>query len=207
MPQECERDHSEMRRDVSEQRIQLVGLSKDLEIVKNLISAMTIVLQDNLVTISAHDKNSTDWRGQFMSTADSVMNHIEAIERAIQQGNGYHEDFDDIMDRLKKSFDAQEKNGKLLRAVLGLENYPNPLPINRDIKEILEHVRDSVDLDSLGKPKVGMALWGPRITKSFTHGIAIAIVALVFNLLLPYLPWSRAAAAPAPSAPLSAPQH
>lgn len=171
MSGECEREHQEMRQAATATQVALAGMGKELEMVRSILSGMTGILQENLVTVASHDKASQDWRETLLAKAESAVARIDQIEQSLVESNRFH-----------------EEQGTLVRGLLGLEQVSNPTPLARDIKEVLAIVRGANDLDpDTGRNTSGWTWWAPRFKDALAHGVALAVLALAINLLLPYL--------------------
>lgn len=194
MGSDCERDHRELREDVIDARLALANLTKDLETVKNLLSSMANILQDNLVTISAHDKASMDWRGVLLTTVESAVNRINLIEREIDETNRFHESYEALRGTIESGLADVSSNRTLLLGILGMAPLADPPPLIRDLKETLGILRSMNDLaPDTGRAQTGLSWWWPRIKEAAAHGIVLAFLALCFNLLLPYLSLAKEA--------------
>lgn len=189
----CEQEHREMRRDATETRIALATVSLNLKSIQDLLAAVTNILQENLVTISAHDKSSTDWRGILLTTLENVGSRIEQLERGLDETNRLHDGWGEMHGSIEKGLSDISRNGKLLRGIVGLDPLPNPLPLSRTIQELLELVRGMNDLDREGHPKGASDWWWRQFREALAHGIVYAVIALGYHILSPYLPWVKAA--------------
>ena len=188
MADACERDHQEMRREATATQVALASMSKDLETVRAILAGMTGILQENLVTVSIHDKASQDWRETLLSKAENALARVDQIERTLEEGNRFHEGYEDMREAILDGLGAIQTNGTLLRQILGLEASPNPTPLARDLKEVLAMTRTLDDRDpDTGRETTGWAWWSPRVKEAWSHGVALAVLAYLIHKLLPYL--------------------
>lgn len=164
----------------------------DLTTIKRMLEAMTEILRDNLVTLSGHDKASSDWRVALLSTVETVSGRIRSVEAELASISRFNEDSEEFQRRLAASMEIVTTERETLLQFLGLSSCPAPSPLARDLREMLEHLRDLNGKDPFtGEPKRGLDSWYERLVRVFELAVAGGILALLYRWLLPHLTFAR----------------
>ena len=177
--------------------VNLKGMEKDLGSIKELMTAVTAVLRDNLITLSGHDNASREMRQYLLTSTQALQVKVEAMEGTVHELAEFrslldsnHTDVRELIESLeiKKVLAILFRMEKSLGEFIGLKDTTNPVPLARDIRESLQALRDLTGKDpDSGKPLPGPTLWWRRMAHVFELAVAGAALALLYHAIAPYI--------------------
>ena len=184
MGEECAREHSDLR-------VTVEVMKRDLDSIQSLLLTVTEILRDNLVTLSGHDKASSDWRVAVLSTIEGISGRVRSMEGDLSAVSEFNMQVEEFHEKLGTSMELMHANSDILRRLVGLVPDQAPPPLSRQLQETLECIREVAKRDPrTGERITGWALWYSRLSDVFFLVMAGAVLALAAHSLLPYITWS-----------------
>lgn len=181
----CERDHADVR-------VAMGVMQRELDSIQKLLEAVTEILRDNLVTLSGHDKASSDWRVALLASVESILTRVRGIEIELLTAAQVHEDVEEFHADQAAAMDLIRDNSDILRRLVGLLPDAAPPPLSRDFHEMLGHVRTLNHHDPRsGDPLSGWAFWYSRFADVFYLTVAAAGLMALYRAISPYLNFAK----------------
>jgi uncharacterized phage infection (PIP) family protein YhgE len=193
VPESCEAAHRDLYQRTTDVHYALQSVTRDLEAIQRLLEGVTTVLRDNLVSLSSHDKASSDVRSILLAGIDDLQDRTAKLETDIATLARIQEESRDAQDEFAETLETLAKNRELLLEFVGLKGTLNPVPLARDIQEMVQGIRSLLEKDpTTGRPLAGWAAWYPKIRGVFVMAIAAAALAAAYHVLAPWLSFGKA---------------